>query len=304
MQRGSGPFWPFDRFNDFAKGRASFTRLPAARCLDMRRPCLTTLILLIVSILAAGCRQTPGPNGAASASSMNPLTPMTSGQSPSLGVFGGSTRVTPPSTAGFAAPNSYLGGPGIAPVDPNAAGIGPLGAYAPPQTGNAIGSGVQVAGWNDANRTMAPAPTLGVAPSPGIAPTYGSGSPSNRDPRGGGMKVIDMTRTATPPGYRAPAPRFRSPPPTVGPPPTVAPQPTWPQSGPIQGSLRPVNMPPGGQIATGGLTPIPPTSQQIPINPAPIDPNQPRTATAPSTEPVTSGGSQQDLLWRQPDTRF
>lgn len=256
----------------------------------MRRFYLTPLLLLTVTFLASGCRQTAGPNAVGSASTMSPLTPLSAGQTPSLGPFGGSTRVTPPATGSFVAPNNYLGGTQT-PTDVGT-DINPLGAYVAPSAGNAIGSGVQVAGWNDV-----------VTPTPLAAPAYGTSTSTNRDPRSGGMKVIDLTGARTPPGYRTPASNFNN-----NPPPTIpVPSSTWQQGGSIQGVLRPLSTPERGEIAGGDLTPLPPVTQEYPINPGLVDPSVPHTATAPpSTNPVgpNSSGSAQGLPWRQPGTRF
>lgn len=253
----------------------------------MRRLSLTTILLLITTIVATGCRQTAGPTGTAATTST--LTPLSAGQSPSLGPFGGSTRVTPPSNGSFAAPNNYLGSPGPAPIDPGVGGISPLGANNLPPTRGPVGSGVQVAGWNDATQPAAP-------PAPAVAPTYGTQSSTGVDPRGGGMQVIDLTASPMPPGYRPPA-GYAAPPQAPAP----MPQSNWQQSGPTQGNLRPIQTPPAGQVAGGGLAPLAPAPQTYPPQPVLADP-APRTATAPpSTAPVAPSGSQQDLLWRQPD---
>jgi hypothetical protein len=298
----------------------------------MRRLHFATLLLTILSLAASGCRQTT-PSGAG-ATTVGPLTPVNSGQSPTLGPFGGPTRVTPPSTGAFATPNNYLGGTG--PAGQANLGISPGIA---PQPGGVIGSGVQVAGWAET--------------SPGIAPVQQPmGTPATaRDPRLGGMQVIDMTRSASPPGYRPAPQNFSAPMPAVAPT-----NPNWQQSQPsqpfqnqqfqsqpfqnqqfqgqplqnqsfqnqqfqgqpyqgqpvqTQGGVRAVITPGAAEIAGRGLTPVPSAPGQYPINQAPVDPNYPRTATGPtvgpSTEPVNSGnlnGSQTDLPWRRPGTQY
>jgi hypothetical protein len=147
------------------------------------------------------------------------------------------------------------------------------------------------------------------------------------------MQVIDLTRSASPPGYRPAPQRFNAPLPAVAPT-----NPNWQQSQPsqpfqnqqfqsqplpnqsfqnpqfqsqplqpvqTQGGVRAVITPSAAEIAGGGLTPVPSAPGQYPINQAPVDPSYPRTATGPSTEPVNSGnGSQTDLPWRRPGTQY
>ena len=153
----------------------------------MRRLEFATLLMSAVSFVAVGCRQTTGPS---TAGPTGPLSPVATGQTPTLNPFGGPTRVTPPSTGSFSAPNTYIGGPpgqaNVAPIAPSGFAAAP--GQAPVGSGVQPTSGVQAAGWTETGSNVAnpttqsgfgansftPSPSAGtVAPS-----AFGSTAPS------------------------------------------------------------------------------------------------------------------------------
>jgi hypothetical protein len=287
-----------------------------ARCLDMRRLPLATLLLTIATLLAGGCQQTAGTATPGPMTPIGPLAPVGAGQAPALAPFGGSTKVTPPATGSYVAPNNYMGG--VVPEGQAAVGTGSRQGFAA-QGNNVIGSGVQVAGWNETNSVVAgtqPAPVGQAAPP---TSTFGAAPPSAGNPRSGGMQVIDLTGAPAPPGYRptVPSPASQYP---------VAPQPqtNWQQAPPSQSpqnrsfqnqqnpgtGVLVIPAPAAGEIADR-LMPIPSSPGSFQPSPSSSQTNVPRTATAPipgpSTEPLKAGnpnGSQQNLPWRQPGTQF
>ena len=185
----------------------------------MRNFCFTTLCLGTLLFASTGCRQTNGSFGSSlfgsNAPAANPfspsgaLTPMAPGQTPVLGTFqgvgpfGGSTRVSPPPTGSFSAPNNYGGSatPSLnIPAFQSSSNLTPPSFQSNPQqalaSGNLsrpIGSGVQPAGWTETTANV-----------PSHANSIGSRDISSdlRDPRAGGMQIIDMTGAPNPPGYR------------------------------------------------------------------------------------------------------
>ena len=166
--------------------------------------------LLVAVVCLTGCRQTTGVNSAGPLSPISPLsptaatgslTPMSPGQMPALGPFGGTTRVTPPSTGSYAAPNNYMGGADMSyQVNPpmGVAQNNTASGWNPPP----IGSGVQQTGaWSAPNQ-----PATGFAPGSGYA---GSGYAPSQSPIGSGirsqgMQVHDLTGAPSPPGYQPP----------------------------------------------------------------------------------------------------
>ena len=87
----------------------------------------------------------------------------------------------------------------------------PSGPY-PPQSNNAIGTGVQPqpSGWTSSGQSVVQTnPVSSSAPNQtgftnsGVAPvsTFGTNT-SSMDPRAGGMQAIDMTGAPLPPGYQ------------------------------------------------------------------------------------------------------
>ncbi|MEM1068398.1 MAG: hypothetical protein AAGI63_05855 [Planctomycetota bacterium] len=248
---------------------------------------------LLMTLCLTGCRQTTGlnsggpltPIGPVSAtSSTGALTPLGSGQSPSLGPFGGPVRVTPPTTGSYVAPNNYMGGGqvsypqqfGSGVVQSNPTGNGWNGGWNPPT----VGSGVQQTGGygNGFNQ-----PSNGVGSNSSFAPnTSGIAPPPTANGiRSGGMQAIDLTGAPQPPGYQPPAYQPPAYQPPLG---NYAPQ--------NQPALAPAPVPQYNQ---------PPVSNQAPQWRPPqviSAPSQANIATAPSTEPINGGG--QNLQWRRP----
>ncbi len=280
----------------------------------MRRIQLATLLLAAVSLISSGCRQTTGPANNGPLTPLGTLSPVGQGQAPVLGSFGGQTRVTPPGTGSYVAPNNYMGG---APLGQTNAGVNPAGGFASQPSSGVIGSGVQVAGWTETNSVIQSPNTFGT-------PSFGSNPSAGSDPRSGGMQIIDLTARTAPPGYRPlAAPSFPN-----GYPAAVQPNQNF-QQGFQQGwqqgqqqpipqqsfqnpvGLQPIHTPNPGEIADT-LVPIShdflPASQ-FQANPSRIE-SVPRTATlpaqGPSTEPVNSNNlnDAQSLPWRRPGTGY
>lgn len=171
----------------------------------MRHLSFTLLTIAAIISAASGCRQTNNGTGTGPLTPLGGLSPVTPGQAPILGPFGGTTRVTPPPTGSFS-PNGTLGS--VAPTP----GYGPSANYTPPvgagqaNTGQVnvgafnqpIGSGVQTAsGFNQpAMNQHANWTETGTS-----IPT--GGNSQRRDPRAGGMQVIDLTGAPNPPNYRS-----------------------------------------------------------------------------------------------------
>ena len=263
----------------------------------MRRSVLI-MLLAATPMVVAGCRQTTGPNATGPLTPLAPttLSPLSTGQTPTLGPFGGPTRVTPPA-AGTVAPNNYMGGT-VAPSVQSNLGTQPGGFVS--RGNQVIGSGVQVAGFTDTNTV------LNQVPAPVSGPVI-STAPS--DPRSGGMRVIDLTNSPPPPGYRPQTQTvlpntFRGQSQQGFAPQNLTPQNLVPQNQPVtpqafgnpnqgfqqngfQNGLQPVQIPSPGRIATA---PEPTRLNEIPSNPAPI-------GTAPTTP-------QSNLQWRTPGARF
>jgi hypothetical protein len=221
-----------------------------------------------------GCRQTTGVNTAGPLTPIAPLSPAASngmlaplgaGQAPTLGPFGGPTRVTPPSTGAYVAPNDYMGGSvglqgnplgagGLVQSNPAGGGWNGLGNQTP------IGSGVQQTGSWSAGSGLGQAANQSLSP---LAPAPQSGV------RSGGMQVIDLTGAPPPPGY--------------------------------QPSLRAIPTP----NQQPGLAPAPAPSNSFDPAPSwrppqvIVTPSQANIATAPSTEPI-GASSGQSLQWRRP----
>jgi hypothetical protein len=169
------------------------------------------LLIATITLVAAGCRQT-SPTSASGA--LVPLSPGTGSAAPTFQPFGGQTRVTPPPAHSFSQPNNYLGGttPVGQMVNPSAA-VGGLAAvqnpapYGPTSAGpGVIGSGVQQTGWTETGASVAQPinPNSGAYGPGAVAPGGMAAGPivPQRDPRSGGMQVIDLTGAPVPPGYR------------------------------------------------------------------------------------------------------
>ncbi|KAA1262506.1 hypothetical protein LF1_50710 [Rubripirellula obstinata] len=269
----------------------------------MRHPSFTLLSLAAIVFVASGCRQTNGTT-TGPLTPLGGLSPVTPGQAPILGPFGGATRVTPPPTGSFS-PAGTLGT--IAP----APGYGPPANYAPQVNAGAfnqpIGSGVQPvsgfdqpainqhASWTETGTTIA-----------------SGGSPQARDPRAGGMQIIDLTRAPDPPNYRPPnyrPPAFQSPQVNSGASPIISPSmmPANPSYQSPQQLLQPMDR------SSLSAAPFPTTSPQFesrnPIVGGTLAPlprsQQPRLQQdSASTARLSSPPADSSLNWRRPGTQF
>ena len=317
---------------------ACFTLPSLTRHLTTRSLLKSSLLApLIVSgaLVGGGCRQTTGPTATGQLSPMGTLSPVAPGQSPILGPFGGSTRVSPPPTGAFngnsasnvapnnymgsAAPNASFGGLASAPIDmpPPSTDSFDQSPMGPPSFNSVapIGSGVQTAAWTETNSNF-----------PAAAPTWRpetlasrSQSSNQRDPRAGGMQVLDLTGAPNPPGYQ----------PIVGmqsyasnnvqyqPSPIASPSMMQPQN------MMPSNQVGVSQIAQSSFTPMPSTTPQFqsrgvdsrgPVGyaPAPFDAQagisssvSPGARIAEQTQTINSApGSSPNLNWRRPGTQY
>lgn len=172
---------------------------------------LATFLLGATSLAAfMGCQQAGSQGGFAGAAPITQLPGQNAVNGPTfptLGPFGASARVPPPSTGSFqgaSAANASFNSNNYAPAGYAPNGIRPMSFDSnqvgqPGQVANvggfgqvaATGSGVQSSGWQEtsANAFSAQGP---AAPTDGI--------------RSGGMPVIDLTGAPPPPGYYPPAP--------------------------------------------------------------------------------------------------
>jgi hypothetical protein len=242
-------------------------------------------LLVAAIVLTIGCRQTSGPLGGGPLAPTGALSPV-NGQGPALTPFGGSTRVTPPPTGSYSAPNTYMGG--VAPASQPAFGVNPAAGFAPvnglaSQDNAVVGSGVQQAsGFTETNDAFSTPqnPDIGV-------------NSDVRDPRAGGMRTLDLTNAPPPPGYQPSfpqqpsftpsAPQFQSQlPPAFETPAFQSLQPTFQQG------VRTIDVPSQGQI-----TDLQPLANDVP-----------RTAVAPSTNPISQPGNSGTLQWGRPGTQF
>lgn len=175
-----------------------------------------TLLAISAAVLPGlGCRQAGTPNGFAGAAPLTSLpaqTATTGPLLPSLGPFGASARVAPPSTGsyGATATNTNFGGSNSAAGNYAPAGYAP-GGVQPMSFEQPIGSGIPnpIANASQSNWSET---SVGQAGSP--ATSAGSGSSFNPI-RAGGMQVIDLTGGTPPPGYQ---PALDSMPPAPAPP--------------------------------------------------------------------------------------
>lgn len=180
----------------------------------MRTRVLATALLGATSLAAfTGCQQAGSQGGFAGSNSFAPITQLpgqtaVNGPSfPTLGPFGASARVPPPSTGSFqgaSAANASFNTNNYAPTGYAPNGIQPMSfdANQAGQSGQVAnvggfgnlavtGSGVQSSGWQETSANAFNA----QAPAP---PTNGI--------RSGGMPVIDLTGAPPPPGYYPSAP--------------------------------------------------------------------------------------------------
>jgi len=166
----------------------------------------TMLAVSAAMLCGLGCRQAGTPNGfngAAPLTSLPGQTATTGPLLPSLGPFGASARVPPPSTGsyGATAANTSFGGPNSVNGSYAPAGYAP-GAVQPMSFEQPIGSGVPqsvanpVGGMSTNNWSDSSANQTGVSTN-----SIDSGSAINQF-RSGGMQVIDLTGSAPPPGYQ------------------------------------------------------------------------------------------------------
>jgi len=231
----------------------------------MRRQYLAMLSSVVMVFTAAGCRHTTGPI-AGGPVPPGQLVPVNPGQTPILGPFGGTTRVTPPPTGSYPAVNGYLG------ASANPVGQPSLGFAQPgsPSQNGVTNAGVQVAGWAETGAAAQ------VGEPAGVESSYGT-NPSAGDPRSGGMQVIDLTGAPPPPGYRP-----------LGYQPSGY-QPTAAANG--YGSANPIPFAPApNQSFAPVVTQLPSASAaQVPAS-----------QLGPSTEPIPSSAGSNDLMWRRP----
>ncbi len=288
------------------------------------------LLTATITLVASGCRQTTPTAGSGA---LMPLTPNSGSAAPTFQPFVGQTRVTPPPTGSYSVPNNYLGGVPTSQMGNPAAAVGGNAAtqnppiYAPSAAGQqVIGSGVLQTGWTETGTNVAQ-PT---APNSGtFAPGgYPSAAAPARDPRSGGMQVIDMTGAPAPPGYRAnvvPQAGFNTP--TIShrdfnQPPSFAPIRSI--QAPQQSDFAGANSPPAGVIAgvpqfeprqlanTQAAPQQNPTgqypTQQYPTQqyPASAGGNLTPVGSAPPLNPVTPQGSAptDSLPWRSPGAQY
>lgn len=173
-----------------------------------------------------GCQQAGSQGGFAGSNTFAPITQLP-GQAavngptfPTLGPFGASTRVPPPSTGSFqgaSAANASFNTNNYAPagyapnaIQPMSFESNQLGTQGPPGTRGQPGQVANVGGFGN------PAPTGSGVQSGGwqetsTNPFTGQGSgqfpaSSTDGIRSGGMPVIDLTGAPPPPGYYPPAP--------------------------------------------------------------------------------------------------
>ncbi len=262
----------------------------------MSRHSLATLFLAAMAITATGCRQTTAtiPGGPAPAGALAPVNP---GQMPTLGPFGGNTKVAPPPTGSYHPAGGHIGA--TAPVAQPYLGPGPVGAPVGSTTNGTVGSGVQVAGWNETNA---------VVPTAGTAATFGANPSATSNPRSGGMNVIDLTGAPAPPGYRPSA---------VPAAPVYGGQPSPQNLVPMGPNSAVVGQPQSGWQQPASPPPVAPFQPRqdpgtsYPVQPAPIQTSPPvsttRTATTtggPSTEPIDQSSASGNLDWRTPGSQF
>ncbi len=293
----------------------------------MRNFCFTTLCLGVLVLASSGCRQTNGSLGsslfgAGAPATTNPLapsgtlTPVAPGQTPVFGSFqgvgpmGGSTRVTPPPTGAFSIPNNYLGSQAepmnAIPAFQSSSNLtapaqrpSTLQALATDDFSRPIGSGLQPVGWTE---TAASIPTTNRR----------NVSSDRRDPRAGGMQVIDLTGAPKPPGYSArayptqpsfaPVPQSVSAPPFLSAPPTLSPPPSLsipPSTASFAGRVpRFETRRDHPQYSPSPAAPAPVRSQNVPFQNAQVRSGPSQSQNSPP--PIRSAGN---LSWRRPGTR-
>jgi hypothetical protein len=102
--------------------------------------------------------------------------------------MGQPTRVPPPATGSYSAPNNYMGGsPPIGQVNNQAA---PYDSFSSSVSGTGpVGSGVSPTAYVEQNASSGALSPLDSTSQPSLSPTLG------------GMRVIDMTQAPPPPGY-------------------------------------------------------------------------------------------------------
>ena len=249
----------------------------------MRRLEFATLLMSAVSLVAMGCRQTSGPS---TAGPTGPLAPVAAGQTPTLNPFGGPTRVTPPSTGSYSAPNAYIGGPpgqaSIAPASPN--------GFAATQGQVPVGSGVQAAGWTETGSNVATAANPSAFGSNSFAPqsTTGANSVTAAAPSAFGSPAPQAFGTPAPQAFGTPAPQAFG---------TPAPQAFGSPAPSAFGSTAPTSAPPTNP-QLGGMQVIDLTGAPPPPGYQPTQPNyQPSApagfqAPAPTVAPAGQSGFQ------------
>ena len=286
----------------------------------MRRLYLATLLLTAVSLMAGGCRQTTGPT---SAGPLTPLGPM----APSGIAF--SRRRQPNADV----EPIWRGNASHAPINRHVLLTQQLHGWnrsgRTDKFRHRYSGGVCGAGHGSDRIRRA---GCRMERNPFICRTHGPGLRRRADPSP--RRILESTprtrETREAEECRSSISLRHLPHPGIAPPRRLwsnqlpAPNqlnPNWQQSPPNQSfqnqstqspvGVRSITAPSPSEIANR-LTPLPSTSSnENPINLAPFGSAVPRTATAPvqgpSTEPVTSGGvggTQENLPWRRPGTRF
>ena len=314
--------------------------------MDMRQNWLLMPGCMLLLPTLWGCQQTTGtspltPIGPLG--SVAPLSPVSGGTAAnSLSPLGQPTRVPPPPTGSYSAPNNYMGGaPAVSQLVQPVAPYDSFSRVAPDPA--IIGRGVAPTTYLETNRVDR---TL----APSSAPPQTS-VPSSLD----GMRVIDMTQAPAPPGYRssfqpsipqngngstlspqastsqgqaaqsyggsnlsgAYAPSGDFPPQNIHPAPTAR-----PSSIPMQNNqLQDIHVPRPGEIAVspsgsayqrsveaGASATI--ASREFPLQPSPNEPSfrgsSQFSQQGPSTDPVDNSFENQpaNLPWRRPGTQY
>ena len=276
----------------------------------MRHPLFTLLSLAALVIAAGGCRQTNGTTGPLP--TMGGLSPVAPGQTPALGSFGSTTRVTPPPTGSFS-PNGNLGTSAPAP------GYGPTTNFAPQPNSGAfnqpVGSGWQGSGVQPVSGFDQPAINQHATWTETGTTIPAGGSNQGRDPRAGGMQVNDLTAPTNPPNFQTgnfQAPQASNTASLVISPNLLPPQPAIQQPALQQPALQPAQQ--NFQNVQPNFQPIQqhaPSAFQAQSSPQfPSTRPQFETRTNPSPLPSASTATlptqQNDgaLNWRRPGTQF
>ena len=206
----------------------------------MRRNWLLLPGLMLLVASHCGCHQTTGTSPLTPIGPLGtvaPLAPVSGGTAAtSLSPLGQPTRVPPPPTGSYSTPNNYMGGaPTVSQVIPPGVPYDSFSQVAPNQ--NAIGLGVAPTSYVESNRSNGRLATA-TAQNPLTPPLDG-------------MRVIDMTQSPPPPGYRS---SFQPPLPPYVNPQTLGPQNYGGQN--VNGAYQPsYSVPPQEPTNTPGREP-------------------------------------------------